>query len=180
MHRVDLPIYDGAYEVLAAAVGAPDETPHHSQCDSGPNHPGPCFGGTPDESGDDEIEWTGPKEYRLRADEPTDDDLAIGRENRRGVLGPLEGSPSEIIDQLRELLANQTERANDHLAAWKRERAEVERLRAAAPASEDDEVTRSEMVERFRKALMQRHHDDWDMETVAEAAHICAEELWPR
>lgn len=49
---------------------------------------------------------------------------------------------------------------------------------AAGTASEDDGP--SQTVERFRKALMRRHHDDWDMETVAEAAHICAEELWPR
>ena len=37
--------------------------------------------------------------------------------------------------------------------------------------------TRSEMVERFREALMEHHHHDWDMETVAEAAHICADTL---
>jgi hypothetical protein len=30
------------------------------------------------------------------------------------------------------------------------------------------------VVERFRKALMVAHADDWDMETVAEAAHVCA------
>jgi hypothetical protein len=29
-------------------------------------------------------------------------------------------------------------------------------------------------VEVFRKALMVEHGDDWDMETVSEAAHICA------
>lgn len=30
------------------------------------------------------------------------------------------------------------------------------------------------VVERFRAALMVEH-DDWDMETVSEAAHICAD-----
>jgi hypothetical protein len=32
----------------------------------------------------------------------------------------------------------------------------------------------SPLVERFRAALMAEHADDWDMETVAEAAYICA------
>lgn len=32
----------------------------------------------------------------------------------------------------------------------------------------------SELVERFRHALMVEHHHDWDMDTVAEAAYICA------
>lgn len=32
----------------------------------------------------------------------------------------------------------------------------------------------SSLVETFRSALMAEHHDDWDMETVSEAAHICA------
>lgn len=30
------------------------------------------------------------------------------------------------------------------------------------------------LVESFRQALQAAHHDDWDMETVSEAAHICA------
>ena len=30
-------------------------------------------------------------------------------------------------------------------------------------------------VEVFRKALMRGHSADWDMDTVAEAAHICAQ-----
>lgn len=30
------------------------------------------------------------------------------------------------------------------------------------------------LIEVFRKALMREHHQDWDMETVSEAAHICA------
>lgn len=30
------------------------------------------------------------------------------------------------------------------------------------------------LIEIFRKALMAEHHHDWDMETVSEAAHICA------
>jgi hypothetical protein len=96
-------------------------------------------------------------------------------------------------------------------ADWKRwcqeREAEVERLRAAAPASEDppgvifdgpppraidvdpatiappvwgsppptpDPRPWSPLVERFRSALMREHADDWDMETVSEAAHICA------
>lgn len=29
-------------------------------------------------------------------------------------------------------------------------------------------------VERYRKALMREHAGTWDMETVSEAAHICA------
>jgi hypothetical protein len=29
-------------------------------------------------------------------------------------------------------------------------------------------------VEAFRKALMDEHSNDWTMETIAEAAHICA------
>ena len=33
------------------------------------------------------------------------------------------------------------------------------------------------MIEVFRKALMEAHHDDWDMETVSDAAHICADAL---
>jgi predicted RNase H-like nuclease (RuvC/YqgF family) len=32
----------------------------------------------------------------------------------------------------------------------------------------------SDLVEVFRKALMEVHADDWDMDTVSEAAHICA------
>ena len=34
---------------------------------------------------------------------------------------------------------------------------------------------RRNTVELFRKALMERHAEDWDMETISEAAHICAE-----
>jgi capsule polysaccharide export protein KpsE/RkpR len=33
----------------------------------------------------------------------------------------------------------------------------------------------SKTLELFRSELMKRHSDDWDMETIAEAAHICAE-----
>jgi hypothetical protein len=32
----------------------------------------------------------------------------------------------------------------------------------------------SDLVEVFRKALMEAHADDWEMDTVSEAAHICA------
>jgi hypothetical protein len=35
------------------------------------------------------------------------------------------------------------------------------------------------VVALFRAALMKRHSDDWDMETVAEAAYICAEAVQP-
>lgn len=33
---------------------------------------------------------------------------------------------------------------------------------------------RAELIEVFRKALLAEHANDWDMETCAEAAHICA------
>lgn len=46
------------------------------------------------------------------------------------------------------------------------------------------EQIHASLVETFRKALMEKHHQDWDMETISEAAHICAEawedRLWPR
>lgn len=35
----------------------------------------------------------------------------------------------------------------------------------------------SDLVEVFREALMREHHGDWDMETISEAAHICARQL---
>lgn len=31
-----------------------------------------------------------------------------------------------------------------------------------------------DLVEVFRHALMEAHHHDWSMETISEAAHICA------
>jgi hypothetical protein len=31
------------------------------------------------------------------------------------------------------------------------------------------------LIEVFRKAPMVEHHQDWDMDTISEAAHICAE-----
>lgn len=34
-----------------------------------------------------------------------------------------------------------------------------------------------EIVEVFRHALMKKHADDWDMNTVAEAAYICAQAI---
>lgn len=47
-----------------------------------------------------------------------------------------------------------------------------------AGVSPQPEITHSgPMVERFRAALMRRHADDWDMDTVAEAAYVCAAEL---
>lgn len=33
------------------------------------------------------------------------------------------------------------------------------------------------LTERFRKALMREHHDDWTMEVISEASHICAQTL---
>jgi len=33
----------------------------------------------------------------------------------------------------------------------------------------------NKLVETFRKALMSKHSDDWSMEVISEAAHICAE-----
>lgn len=33
------------------------------------------------------------------------------------------------------------------------------------------------LAERFRAALMVEHADDWDMETISEAAHICARQI---
>jgi hypothetical protein len=33
---------------------------------------------------------------------------------------------------------------------------------------------RAMLVEVYRKALMREHSDDWTMEVIAEAAHICA------
>jgi hypothetical protein len=36
-----------------------------------------------------------------------------------------------------------------------------------------------DIVELFRAALMKHHANDWDMETVAEAAYICAEAIQP-
>jgi hypothetical protein len=40
-------------------------------------------------------------------------------------------------------------------------------------------VKHDEMVESMTRALMEVHHDDWDMETVREAAHICAQVAIP-
>lgn len=37
----------------------------------------------------------------------------------------------------------------------------------------------SSFVEVFREALMNKHHHDWDMETVAEAAYICNAAIEP-
>ena len=35
----------------------------------------------------------------------------------------------------------------------------------------------AERIEQFRKALMTEHAHDWDMDTISEAAHICARSL---
>lgn len=44
----------------------------------------------------------------------------------------------------------------------------------AADRGEIAENVEADLVERFRKALMEQHHHDWTMEVVSEAAHICA------
>ena len=36
-------------------------------------------------------------------------------------------------------------------------------------------MSKTQLIERFRKALMQAHSHDWTMEVISEAAHICAE-----
>ena len=38
-------------------------------------------------------------------------------------------------------------------------------------------MSQSTTIELFRKALMCEHRDDWTMETISEAAHICARAL---
>lgn len=43
----------------------------------------------------------------------------------------------------------------------------------------DVDDARSDLTEQFRKALMEAHADDWDMETISEAAHICARVEFP-
>lgn len=43
--------------------------------------------------------------------------------------------------------------------------------------SDDRDEFLSVWVERFRTTLMERHADDWDMETCSEAAHVCAEAM---
>lgn len=35
----------------------------------------------------------------------------------------------------------------------------------------------AELIEHFRKALMKAHHQDWTMEVISEAAHICAKAI---
>lgn len=41
------------------------------------------------------------------------------------------------------------------------------------------EEAHSDLIESMARALMVAHHDDWDMETVREAAHICAAVVYP-
>jgi hypothetical protein len=41
----------------------------------------------------------------------------------------------------------------------------------------DIEENLSEVIERFRKALQKEHHQDWTMEIISEAAHICAKSI---
>lgn len=50
-------------------------------------------------------------------------------------------------------------------------KAAIERLIAEARLDEQ------ELIERFRKALMKEHHQNWTMEVISEAAHICARSL---
>lgn len=35
-------------------------------------------------------------------------------------------------------------------------------------------MSNGDLIEHFRKALMREHHQDWTMEVISEAAHICA------
>ena len=58
-----------------------------------------------------------------------------------------------------------------HATTYERLWDELDQLRAER---EGVVVGHSELVERFREALMAEHADDWDMDTVSEAAHVCA------
>lgn len=42
-----------------------------------------------------------------------------------------------------------------------------------------EEITAA-LIEQFRKALMVAHADDWTMDTISEAAHICARSVAPQ
>lgn len=42
------------------------------------------------------------------------------------------------------------------------------------PESARSQEVLAALIEAFRKALMEKHADDWTMETISEAAHICA------
>ena len=48
------------------------------------------------------------------------------------------------------------------------------RQEGSAPPTELRQQVEGHLIEVFRKALMVEHHHDWDMETCAEAAHVCA------
>lgn len=41
------------------------------------------------------------------------------------------------------------------------------------------DAIKAELIEQFRKALMVEHARDWTMDTISEAAHICAREITP-
>jgi len=58
-----------------------------------------------------------------------------------------------------------------HAATYERLWDELDRLRAER---EGVAVGHGELTERFREALMAEHGEDWDMDTVSEAAHVCA------
>jgi hypothetical protein len=51
-----------------------------------------------------------------------------------------------------------------------------EKLRALFAQHTQVAVEEAELIERFRKSLMQLHSNDWSMETISEAAQICAKE----
>lgn len=85
----------------------------------------------------------------------------------------------ELIDELQKWHHQQLEanRIPVFMDADTREKIEVytrEQLEAKVADARSDE---HQLVEQFREALMQAHHHDWDMETVSEAAHICARSL---
>lgn len=73
--------------------------------------------------------------------------------------------PADCMDRLCELLILVTGRltAEPTAAPTRPTREQVRDPRPWSP-----------LVERFRSALMREHADDWSMETVAEAAYICA------
>jgi hypothetical protein len=41
------------------------------------------------------------------------------------------------------------------------------------------EQAHADLIESMRKALMEAHAEDWDMDSISEAAHICAGVVYP-
>lgn len=77
-----------------------------------------------------------------------------------------------MADTLVEAALTMTALAGKHSDLWTGE--DYQQYRESARAIFQSDHLRVEMAERMRKALMEAHADEWDMETVAEAAHICA------